>query len=149
MDYMDNLQSNSAAVQPSETATERAARQYVERWRQQLLTGLWAVIAGNKGFYKEFKKEWKALCAEPTEDEIRLAMESIPENMRWWDVEEREPSDKENLLDCLQCGRPLKNHKLKACPSCKVVLHARCFDEYSGGYETPECECCRERCSEH
>ena len=136
----------TSSPETSEQPANRAARQYVERWRQELLTGLWAIISGNKNVYKEFKKEWKALCVEPTEEEIRLAMEAIPANMRWWEVVERIATEREAKIDCQQCGKPFANRQVKVCPNCKVVLHATCFDDSPGGYETPECDCCHERC---
>jgi hypothetical protein len=130
--------------------TERAARLYAERWRQNLLAGLWAIMTGNKAIYREFKSEWKSLCSEPTEEEIQRTIAAIPEYMRWWEVTGRQPTEREAKLECQQCGQPFGARQVKVCPSCKVVLHAVCFDDpHIDGYSTPDCECCRCRCEMH
>ena len=131
------------------TRADRAARDYAERWRQNLLTGLWAIISGNKGIYREFKSDWKKLCTEPTEEELQRTIAAIPEEMRWWEVIARLPMEKEVRLDCQQCGEAFGHRPVKVCPNCKVVLHAVCFDEPHEGYATPDCECCHCRCEMH
>jgi hypothetical protein len=124
---------------------DRAARAYVQEWRQTILTGFWALVTGNKDAYQAYQKEYLALFNEPTEEEIQNALAAIPANMRWWDVAPREVLEREQLLDCFHCGEGLRGKPVKVCPQCKVVLHATCFDEAEGGYETPHCECCRNR----
>jgi hypothetical protein len=130
-----------------ETPATRAARNYVLRWRQTVLSGFWAIITGNKETYREFKNEYKALFSDPTEEEMQRAIDAIPENMRWWDAEARATTQRESILDCQQCGEPFHNHLVKVCPNCKVVLHDHCFDSTKGGYESPGCECCHHRCT--
>ena len=121
---MKSTVENATSQLETLSRADRAAREYAERWRQNLLTGLWAIISGNKSIYREFKQEWKKLCSEPTEEELQRTIAAIPEEMRWWEVIARSPTEREMKLDCQQCGQAFGSRQVKVCPSCKVVLHA-------------------------
>jgi hypothetical protein len=130
-----------------EQLMERAAIDYVQRWRQTVLGSFWAIITGNKENYRQYQKEYLALFSTPSTEEIREAIAAVPENMRWWDAVSRDANELESKIECQLCGEGFRGSSVKTCPNCKVVLHAHCFETYVGGYETPLCECCRHRCS--
>jgi uncharacterized protein YigA (DUF484 family) len=132
---------SSLSLSKMHLAAERSA----DEWRRQLLTTLWAVMKGNKGVYKKFKREWKALFDDPSEEELVHTAQVLPVKLRWWEVRSHVATEKEALQACEHCGGTLNRQRVKVCPECQVILHTDCFETQNNGYQTPNCECCRLR----
>jgi len=133
------------ADEPHDDPRSEALR-FVERFRGNLMRGLWAVLTGDAHRHREARREFEALFPKSSVEELARAEADTPEHLRWWAAEPRDATPDEADVLCRQCKRRLGDGRVKQCPNCGVVLHAACYDDSRGGYETLECEACRFRC---
>ena len=124
----------------------KKASLFVLRYMALLSRGLLCVFIRNEKGYEKVRKDFDLMFPERTPEEEREIEESIPPNMRWWAAEEREPLVAETGLICKTCELQIGSDTIKECPNCHVIMHAKCYIQPYGSYQTPDCEACYQRC---